>query len=220
MGKKIGVLLSGCGVKDGSEIHESVLVFLALDKLGAEIVPIAPSKLGLVVDHSKDQEVPEKRNAMVEAARISRGNITDSARARANELDGLIIPGGTGAISNLSNISLRGAGCTVDPSVGKLITGFIDKKKPVGAICIAPQTLAATLRDIAVEGVKLTIGNDEASAKIIEELEQTHVECTPDEIVFDEEHNIITTPAYMLGQSIKEIEPGITKLVNKVYELA
>lgn len=220
MGKKIGVLFSGCGVKDGTEIHEAVLTLLALDKLDAEVVPIALSKLSVVVDHAKDQEVSEKRNTMIEAARITRGAMTDAARARANELDALIIPGGVGAISNLSNIKLRGTGCTVDPSIGKLITGMVDKKKPVGAMCIAPATLAATLRDIGVEGVKLTIGNDEDTAKMIGELEQVHVDCAVDDIVVDDEHKIVTTPAYMLGQSIKEIQPGIEKLVNKIYEMA
>ncbi|HDS30231.1 MAG TPA: isoprenoid biosynthesis glyoxalase ElbB [Firmicutes bacterium] len=220
MSKKIGVLLSGCGVQDGSEIHESTLTLLALDKLGAEIICVAPSKQAEVFDHVKGQPVPEKRNTLIESARISRGQIIDTARIRAKELDALIIPGGTGAIKNLSNFYLRGAGCTVDPSVGKLIAGLSDEKKPMGAICIAPALLGAALRDIAIEGVKLTIGNDEATAKKIEEMGHKHVNCAVDDIVVDEEHKIVSTPAYMLGKSISEIEPGIIKLVNKIYELA
>ncbi len=220
MAKKIGVLYSGCGVMDGSEIHESTLALLELDKLGAEVVHIAVNKQADVVDHYKDSSVPEKRNTMIESARISRGEITDAARARAGELDALIIPGGQGSVKNLSNFQLRGSSCIVDPSVGKLITGMVDKGKPIGAICIAPATVAAAMRDIDVTGVKFTIGNDPKSAASIEEMEQVHVECAVDEIVVDDEHKIVSTPAYMLGQSIKDVQPGINKLVNKIYDLA
>ena len=220
MGKKIGVLLSGCGVKDGSEIHEATLILLALDKLGADIVFIAPNKQAEVFDHMKNQPVPEKRNVMIESARISRGPIVDSARVRANELDALIIPGGMGAASNLSNFTRRGDMCTVDPSVGKLIAGVSDGKKPIGAVCIAPATLAGALRDIDITGVKMTVGNDPATAEKINAMGQVHVECTVDNIVVDEEHKIVTTPAYMLGKSIKEIQPGIELLVKTVYDMA
>jgi enhancing lycopene biosynthesis protein 2 len=220
MSKKIGVLLSGCGKDDGSEIHEATLTLLELDKLGAEIICIAPSKLFEVVDHTKNQPVSEKRNTMVEAARISRGVITDAARARSKELDGLIIPGGAGSIKNLSNFQIRGSGCTIDPSVGKLIAGIVDLKRPIGAICIAPATLAGALRDIDVNKVKMTIGNDPAMAKKIEEMGQVHVECAVDDCVIDEEHKIATTPAYMIGKSIKEIHPGIAKLVKTIFDWA
>lgn len=220
MGKKIGVLLSGCGVYDGSEIHEATLTLLYLSQLGADIVCIAPNKLGEVVDHTKNQPVSEKRNAMFESARISRGEILDAARARSKDFGGLIIPGGQGSIKNLSNFYIRGSGCSVDTSVGKVIAGIVDLKRPVGAICIAPATLAGALRDIGISGVKMTIGNDPATAKKIEEMGQVHVECTPDNCVIDEEHKIVTTPAYMLAKSIKEIQPGIEKLVKAVYEMA
>jgi enhancing lycopene biosynthesis protein 2 len=220
MAKKIGVLLSGCGVQDGSEIHESTLTLLALDKLGAEIVCIAPSKLFEVVDHTKGQPVSEKRNTLVESARISRGEILDAARARSKDFDALIMPGGMGAVKNLSNFQIRGSGATVEPSVGKLIAGIVDLKRPIGAMCIAPATLAAALRAIAVTGVKMTIGNDPKVAEKIQEMEQVHVECPVDDCVIDEEHKIVTTPAYMLGKSVKEIQPGIDKLVKAVYDMA
>ena len=220
MAKKIGVLLSGCGVQDGSEIHEATLTLLELDKLGAEIICIAPSKQAEVVDHAKGQPVPERRNTLIESARISRGQIVDAARARAKELDGLIMPGGMGAAKNLSNFVLRGSGCTVDTSVGKLIAGLCDLKRPIGAMCIAPVTLAAALRDIDVLGVKVTVGNDPDTAAKINEMGQVHVDCPVDEVVVDEEHKIVTTPAYMLASSIKEVQPGIAKLVRTVFDMA
>lgn len=220
MAKKIGVLLSGCGVQDGSEIHEATLTLLELDKLGAEIICIAPSKQAEVVDHVKGQPVPDKRNTLIESARISRGQIVDAARARAKELDALIIPGGMGAAKNLSSFAMRGSGCTVDPSVGKLIAGLSDLKRPIGAICIAPATLAAALRDIDVSGVRMTIGNDPDTAAKINEMGQVHVDCPLDDIVVDEEHKVVTTPAYMLGTSIKEVHPGLAKLVKTVFDMA
>ena len=49
---RIGVLLSGCGVSDGAEIHESVCALLALDRAGAEVVFLAPNMAqATVVDH-------------------------------------------------------------------------------------------------------------------------------------------------------------------------
>ncbi len=220
MAKRIGVLLSGCGVQDGSEIHEATLTLLALDKLGAEIVPIAPVKAFEVVDHAKGRAVPEKRDVMVESARISRGDITDAARIRSKELDGLIMPGGMGAAKNLSDFAVNGADCNVDPAVGNLIARLNDEKKPIGAICIAPAILAAALRDVGVSGVRMTIGNDAETAGKIEEMGQVHVKCPLDDCVVDEEHKIVTTPAYMLGQSIKEIQPGIEKLAKAVFDMA
>jgi len=220
MAKRIGVLLSGCGVHDGSEIHEATLTLLALDKLGAEIVCIAPSMQFEVVDHSKGQATPEKRNTLIEAARISRGDIVDAARARAKEFDALIIPGGMGAAKNLCNFAVKGVDCKIEQSVGKIIAGLADLGRPIGAICIAPATLAAAFRDIGVSGVRLTIGNDEDTASKIEEMGQVHVECPVDDCVVDEEHNVVTTPAYMLGPSIKDVQKGIDKLVETVFNLA
>jgi len=76
MPKKVGVLLSGCGVFDGAEIHEAVLTLLALDKAGAEIICLAPNMDQLhVINHLTQEETGEKRNVLVESARIARGEI-------------------------------------------------------------------------------------------------------------------------------------------------
>ena len=69
--KKIGVLLSGCGVMDGSEIHEATLTLYFLDRQGAEIVCMAPNKDQFdVVNHIAGTPVAEKRNVLAEAARV------------------------------------------------------------------------------------------------------------------------------------------------------
>jgi enhancing lycopene biosynthesis protein 2 len=80
---KIGVLLSGCGVFDGAEIHETVITLLALDRAGAEVVCMAPDMDQLhVINHLTQQETDEKRNVLVESARIARGQIRDLAPSR------------------------------------------------------------------------------------------------------------------------------------------
>lgn len=214
---KIGVLLSGCGVFDGAEIHESVLTLLALDRAGAEIVCMAPNMDQYhVINHLTQEVMEEKRNVLVESARIARGEIKDLEDVKATDLDGLIIPGGFGAAKNLSDFAVKGPEATVKPDVKRLIDDFVEVGKPVGALCIAPATLTRALPDKKPE---VTIGNDEATATAIEAMGGKHRTCTVDMIHFDDKNNIVTTPAYMLGPGIKEVAEGIQKLVDKVLEL-
>ena len=215
---KIGVLLSGCGVFDGAEIHESVLTLLALDRAGAEIVCMAPNMDQYhVINHLTQEVMEEKRNVLVESARIARGEIKDLKDVKATDLDGLIIPGGFGAAKNLSDFAVKGAEATVNPDVKRLIDEFVEAGKPVGALCIAPATLTKALSD---KNPEVTIGNDEATAMAIEAMGGQHRTCAVDMIHFDEKNKIVTTPAYMLGPGIKEVAEGIRKLVDKVLELA
>lgn len=220
MAKRIGLLLTGCGVKDGSEIHEATLALLALNKLGAEIFYIAVNKDFNVVDHTTETPSGERRNTLVESARISRGDITDVATVTADDMDGLVCPGGFGAALHLSDFAAKGAGCTVNPDVQRLIGGLYQAGKPIAAICIAPGSLAAALKEINVTGVKMTIGNDPGTAALINELGQVHVDCSVDKCVVDEDHKIVTTPAYMLGPGIKDIQLGIDATVKAVYDMA
>ncbi|MBP8646217.1 MAG: isoprenoid biosynthesis glyoxalase ElbB [Syntrophobacteraceae bacterium] len=215
---KIGVLLSGCGVFDGSEIHEAVLTLLALDRANAEIVCMAPNMdQAHVVNHLTGEVTGEKRNVLVESARIARGEIRDMKDVRAADLDGLIIPGGYGAAKNLSDFAFKGAVATVHPEVRRLLREMVDSRKPVGAICIAPATLTRALADLKPE---VTIGTDKDTASAIEAMGGRHKPCTVDMIHVDIRNKIVTTPAYMLGPTIKHVAVGIEKLVNKVVELA
>ena len=218
MAKTIGVLLSGCGVFDGSEIHEAVLTLLAIDRQGADAKCMAPNVDQLhVIDHLTQQESEETRNVLVESARIARGNITDLAVVRAEELDALIIPGGFGAAKNLSDFAVRGPEATVLPEVERLVRKMLDAGKPVGAICIAPATLTRAAAD---RSPQVTIGNDPGTAGAIETMGGTHVECTVDMIHVDTTNRIVSTPAYMLGPDIKDVAVGIEKLVHRVLEMA
>lgn len=215
---KIGVLLSGCGVFDGSEIHEAVLTLLALDRAGAEIVCLAPNvEQAHVIDHLTQKETGEKRNVLVESARIARGEVKDLKDVKAADLDGLTIPGGFGAAKNLSDFAFKGQDATVLPDVQRLLSEMVAAGKPVGAICIAPATLTKALSDKKPE---VTIGSDSGTAAAIEAMGGKHKTCTVDMIHVDEVNRIVSTPAYMLGPSIKNVAEGIEKLVAKVLELA
>ncbi|CAI8791784.1 low activity glyoxalase ElbB [Pseudomonas sp. IT-P44] len=216
MSKKIAVILSGCGVYDGAEIHESVITLLRLDQRGAQVQCFAPNIAQLhVINHLTGEEMPESRNVLVESARIARGNIKDIREADVEEFDALIVPGGFGAAKNLSNFAIEGAGCTVQPDVLALTEAFAEAGKPVGLICISP-ALAAKIYG---PGVTCTIGNDADTAAAMNKMGATHKDCAVTDIVEDKARKLVSTPAYMLAQSISEAASGINKLVDRVLEL-
>ncbi len=215
---RIGVLLSGCGVFDGSEIHEAVLTLLALDRAGAEMVCMAPDADQFhVINHLTQQVTGETRNVLVESARIARGEIRNLKDVQAEDLDGLIIPGGFGAAKNLSDFAVKGPEASVHPEVQRILKAMADAGKPIGAICIAPATLTKALSERRPE---VTIGTDTGTAAAIESMGGVHRICTVDHIHVDERNRLVTTPAYMLGPGIKDVAEGIEKLVNKVIDLA
>lgn len=214
--KKIGVVLSGCGVYDGSEIHEAVITLLAIARSGAQAVCFAPDKPQAdVINHLTNNEANEHRNVLAEAARITRGAIAPLAQANASELDALIVPGGFGAAKNLCNFASKGVDCQVDSDLVHLARECHAQGKPLGFICIAPVMLPKILK----VPVRLTIGTDIDTAELVEEMGAEHVPCPVDDIVVDEEHKIVTTPAYMLATRIDEAAVGIEKLVSRVLDL-
>ncbi len=217
MKKRVGVLLSGCGVFDGSEIHEAVLTLLALDRSGAEIICTAPDTQQLhVVNHITTEEMNETRSVLVESARIARGNILDLKDLDAAAIDALIIPGGYGAVKNLSDFAVKGPQADVHPEVQRILEQMLAGGKPIGAICIAPATLVRALAACAPE---VTIGTDPGTAGAIETMGGHHKPCQVDQIHVDARHKIVTTPAYMLGPGIKDVALGIEKLVRQVLSL-
>jgi enhancing lycopene biosynthesis protein 2 len=215
--KKIAVLLSGCGVFDGSEIHEAVLTLLALSKAGVSYQCFAPDIPQLhVVNHLSGEVASEQRNVLVEAARIARGDVKATADLEVTAFDGLIIPGGFGAAKNLCDFALAGADTTLTPAVDHFIRQFIDAKKVIGFICIAPVMIPR----LYGKGAKGTIGSDADTASAFCAMGGEHIEATVADIVVDNERKIVSTPAYMLAGSIAEANTGIEKLVTKVLELA
>ena len=217
--KKVGVLLSGCGVNDGAEIHESIITMLTLDRAGAEMVLMAPNIDQMhVVNHYTGQEMDEYRNVLVESSRIARGNIKDMAEISANDMDALIIPGGFGVAKNLCDYAMAGPDCSINPDVYRLISELKLLNKPIGAICIAPAMMAKILGELD-ESANMTIGSDETTSKDIEAMGSVHVECQVSEMVVDEEKNLVTTPAYMEAKTIKDAADGIEKLVKQVLSM-
>jgi enhancing lycopene biosynthesis protein 2 len=217
--KRIGVLLCGCGHRDGSEIHESTLALLAIDLAGAEAICMAPGGDTLMVrDHLNGAEVHEKRSMLLESARIARGNIRFASQLGAKDLDALIIPGGQGTALNLSTFLIDGAKCRVNADMQRLVGEMTRAKKPIGAICIAPATLARTLQ---IEGIsaRITCGTDEQISNSIEDMGHEHEQCAAIDCVIDSERKIVTTPAYMNAKSIGEVWQGIEKLVHAVIEM-
>ena len=214
----VGVLLSGCGVFDGAEIHESVLTLLALDQAGATALCCAPNIDAPVIDHMTQEPTGQTRNVLTESARIARGQIRDVATVKADELDALILPGGFGAAKNLSNFAEKGPDCTVQPDVERLVGDCLAQRKPVGAICIAPATLARIAGKHGVKAV-VTIGNDACTAAAIEKTGCTHETRPVTEIMVDANHKIVSTPAYMLGPGPAQVNEGIRKLVDRILAM-
>lgn len=217
MKQRIGVVLSGCGVFDGSEIHEAVFTLLAIDRNGAEAICMAPDMELNEVDHLSGQETGARRNVLKESARIARGKIKNIAGVKAEDLDAVVFPGGFGAAKNLCNFASKGAEASIHPEVARLLKAMAAAKKPICAICIAPALIAATLgKEYAP---KVTIGNDAGTAGAIRQTGSEHIDCPVTEFVVDTERKIVSTPAYMLAQNISEAAVGIEKAVKAVIGL-
>jgi enhancing lycopene biosynthesis protein 2 len=216
MSKKIAVILSGCGNKDGAEIHESVMTLWAIHKHGAEYQCFAPDKeQHHVLNFITNQEMPEKRNVLVESARIARGNIKDLKTFKAEDYDGLIMPGGLGAAKNLSTFAFEGPDCTVNEDVVRAVKKTASLKKPIGALCIAPAIIAKILGDVIV-----TIGQDPETAAAITRMGANHQQTTHGEIIVDRQHKVVTTPCYMLNARVDQIGEGAENLVMALLEMA
>ncbi len=217
MKKKVGVLMSGCGVFDGCEIHEAVLTLLFLDRQGAEAVCIAPDiQQTSVINHLTQEEMKESRNVLVESARIARGEIKNLKDIKSKDLDALIIPGGFGAAKNLSEFAIKGPGGSVNDDTKRLLEEMFADKKPIGALCIAPATVAMVFKD---KSPTLSVGMHEETIQALKSMGVKHETCMASDIVTDEVNRIVSSPAYMVGPGIKEVAEGIEKLVQKIISM-
>ncbi len=209
------LLLSGCGVRDGSEIHESVLCLLALDKMGVAVQYTAPDVTqAKSFDHFHQKAEQMPRNALVEAARIARCAIVPTKGDL--EADLLVIPGGLGAATTLCTYAEHKEKATVLPEVKELILSFYNQKKPIVATCIAPALIALSLQGIA--SLELTLGTGEADLAFLKEMGMTPKPCTSDSFVLDSTNKIATTPAYMEKTSVSHMYKGIEGAVSAATE--
>ena len=212
--KKFAVVLSGCGVFDGAEIHEATLTMLAIAQQGATYDVFAPDiEQHHVINHITGEETNEKRNVLVESARISRGNIKSLDRFWAVDYDAIIFPGGFGAAKNLSTLAFDGADAKVNVDVENVVKAMYQSGKPIGALCITPAVIAKILGNIEV-----TIGNDEETVQAIEKMGGKHKEAGHGEVVIDKENKIFSTPCYMLDASIEQVYEGAYNVVKEMLK--
>ena len=212
--KSIAVVLSGCGVYDCAEIHDSVLTLLALDQQGVDYQCFAPDiDQHHVINHLNGEEMDQRRNVLVEAARIARGDIKPLDELSAGEYDALVFPGGFGAAKNLSSFAIDGAECTVEKSVVRAVQAMHEQGKPIAALCISPVLIARLLPQ-----ARVTIGQDDGTAKAIEAMGGVHIKSGHGDVVVDEKLNLITSPCYMLDASISQIAEGASNTVKTLLE--
>ncbi|EKE84735.1 isoprenoid biosynthesis glyoxalase ElbB [Idiomarina xiamenensis] len=215
--KKVAVILSGCGVFDGAEVNEAVLTLLHIEKGGASYQCFAPDIEQMhVINHLTGEPQQQQRNVLVEAARIARGKIKPLTELKVDDFDALLVPGGFGAAKNLCDFAVKGAEASVQKDMLHAAQAFAKAGKAAGYMCIAP----AMLPLLYGRGVKLTIGNDADTAQAINKLGGEHIDCAVDNIVIDDQHKLVTTPAYMLAENLLQADAGIGKLVAKVLALA
>lgn len=215
--KKIAVVLSGSGNKDGTEITEAVSLIISLSKADADIKYFAPDTNFPAKNFLTNEVLKEPRNAMLESARISRSQIEDLKNLKADDFDALALPGGYGAALNLSTWAELGAKCSVLPELVKAIKAFHQQSKPIAAICIAPVILAKVLGE---HQITITVGNDPETISEVQKTGAHHEVCPVEDYITDREHKIITTPAYMYNAKPHQVFAGISALVQELIEMA
>ncbi len=218
--KKIAVVLSGCGVNDGAEIHESVVTLLAIKRNGAEYTCFAPDKNQFhVIDHVKGAPAEETRNVLTESARIARGDIKPLSDYNPADFDALVFPGGFGAAKNLFTFAVDGLDCKIDSTVKDAILKTNAAGKTIGAMCIAPALLAKAFEGSG-KSIHVTIGEDAGVAEAIETMGAKHEKKAVTETCVDEDNKIVTAPAYMATSDIADAATGIEKLVASVVKMS
>jgi enhancing lycopene biosynthesis protein 2 len=214
----VALVLSGCGFEDGSEIHEAVLALAALDAAGAGVTVAAPDLEFEVIDHARGKPTGERRNCLVEAARIARGRIVDLAGLKPEDFDALVLPGGFGAAKSLCDFASAQAKTKVNPDLARFALALHDARKPIGAICISPAIVAALLRDRGLSA-RLTLGDDASMSAALRAMGQQAVDCPVDQCVVDKQLRIVCTPAYMYDARIADVARGIGRMVDELLAL-
>ena len=224
---KIGVILSGCGVYDGAEIHESVFTLLAIKENKADVVCFAPDVSQFhVINHLSGEEMNEKRNVLIESARIARGDIKSLYEFNVNELDALVLPGGFGAAKNLTTWAFNGPDGDINDQVKKAIVEMVMANKPVCGLCMGPTVIAKALEGTGIKS-ELTVGTTREKSPydikaISQGMEKTGaiaVEKTIREILIDKKNKIITAPCYMMEANILEIRNNVKDAIDQTIKM-
>ncbi|HSQ97320.1 MAG TPA: isoprenoid biosynthesis glyoxalase ElbB [Rickettsiales bacterium] len=208
--KNFAIILSGCGSRDGSEIHETTMLMLAVKQLGAKYQCFSIDKEQTTVINSiTGEKMNEKRNVMIESARIARGNVKEIKELNVDNFDGIILPGGLGVTLNFSTFAFNNYNYSVDEKLEKVLSEFKEQNKIICAVCIAPIILAKVFKDISI-----TIGNNQNIAKIINDLGNKHINTETKNICIDKQNKIITAPFYMLTDDISVIYEEAYKVIK------
>lgn len=217
MKKKIAVILSGCGFKDGSEINEAVFTLLSIEEQNSEHVCFAPDiDQYHVVNHVNDQVIEESRNVLIESARIARGDISNLNDLQADNFDAVIVVGGFGVAKNLSNFGYDAENFKINNSLLEKLNSFKDLSKPCGFVCIAPILIGKVFDQ---QFAKATIGSDQSTSSFLKEQGVDHQDCEVNKAVVDEKNKVVSTPAFMLANSLIEARAGISVLVERLIAL-
>lgn len=212
--KKFAVILSGCGVYDGAEIHEATLSLLSIVQQGASYEIFAPDiNQYHVINHLTGEEMKESRNVLVESARIARGKIRNLKEFNPQNFDALLLPGGFGVAKNLSDYAFKGAHFEVNPDVARAVRSMHEAGKPIGALCIAPVIVAKL-----ISNAEITVGQDEGTIRNVQSMGAVHIKTTHGEVIHDKKHNVFTTPCYMLDANIAQIYEGAYNIVKAMLE--
>ncbi|XP_048746542.2 glutamine amidotransferase-like class 1 domain-containing protein 3, mitochondrial [Ostrea edulis] len=221
---KVALIFSGCGVYDGTEIHEASSAMVHLSRHEAEVGIFAPNMEQMhAIDHTKGEPMSVNRNVLVESARIARGKIEDLKDLNVKDYDAVIFPGGFGAAKNLSNFAVEGDKMAVQPAVDKVIKDFHSAKKPIGLCCISPVLAAKT-----IPGCTVTVGQDTdtdgkwpyaGTAGACQSMGAKHVNRDVGEINVDSDNKIVTTPAFMCETAVHKVFDGVGKMVEAVLKL-
>ncbi|HZI95313.1 MAG TPA: isoprenoid biosynthesis protein ElbB [Patescibacteria group bacterium] len=198
---KVGLLLSGCGFYDGTEIAEAVLSALALERSGARVVYLAPETSQMhTVDHLTGSEVDgETRGVLAESARLARGRIRSLSEQWAGELGALIIPGGQGAVKNLmTNFARLGARREVVPQVRDLLADLTQRRAPIGTISLG-RAVMQTFFD--------------------EPLSEDDMRLPATDVLVDDKRRLVFTPGFLTGASLPDVATGIDRMVQAVLRM-
>jgi len=213
----IAVVLSGCGRADGSEIHESICALLCLENMHCTYQCFAPDiEQTAVINHLNNKPMNEKRNVLIEAARIARGNILDLKEFNTADFDGILFPGGLGAVTNWCDFAQKGIECSVNSGIRSIIRKCYDDKLVIGAMCIAPAMVALVLAD---KKIHFTLGAGGATAQKLEQLGVVHEEVGVTDVCIDRKNRVCTTPAYMLATNMLDVCQGAQNLVGAMCQL-
>ena len=213
--KKVAVILAGCGTSDGSEINETVTLLLALDQHNIEYQAFAPDAYQAEVwNHATGKRAEERRNMLVEAARIVRGNILPLTKFNADDFDALLFPGGSGAAKNIFTYAYDGINFKVNKEIEKAIKDIHAQGKPIGAMCIAPLMVAKVIGNVNV-----TMGSGVCrQAKELPMIGCKHTETTHGGVAVDKENKMYSTPCFMLDASLKDVYEGAWNLVEEMIK--